>query len=69
MMRAALLLLALVAPVWADDAPPPGGPRARVEAAERTFDAGKLDQGVPLKHTFVLKNVGDAELKVDAKPG
>jgi len=68
-MRVALLLLGLVAPVWADEAPPPGAPRARLEATERTFDAGKVDQGVPLKHTFVLKNVGDAEMKVDAKPG
>ena len=68
-MRLALLLLALVAPAWADEAPAPAAPRPRVEATDRTFEAGKIDQGVPLKHTFLLKNVGDAELKVDAKPG
>lgn len=41
----------------------------RLEAAERTYDAGRVDQGTVLRHTFVLRNVGDADLTVDAVPG
>ena len=44
-----------------------GGPKA--EIAETVFDAGTVERGVDISHAFEIKNVGQADLTVDAKPG
>ena len=66
MIDAALLLLAFVSAAHADEAAPSTG---SLQVAERDYDAGKIERGVTLKHTFLLTNAGTAELSVDAKPG
>ena len=66
MIVAALLLLAFVSAAHAGEVAPVTG---SLQVAERDYDAGKIERGVRLMHTFVLKNVGTAELSVDAKPG
>jgi hypothetical protein len=65
-MRAVLIAILLASGVWAA-----GGDAAapRLEVAERVHDAGDIQRGVTLRHEFVLKNTGTAELSVDAKPG
>lgn len=70
-MRAAIVALALSAfsLAWAEEPVAPPAPAARIEAAARAYDAGKVDHGSKVRHSFLLKNVGAAELKVDAKPG
>jgi len=40
-----------------------------LEVNELVYDAGKISRGVAVTHTFLLKNVGTADLSVDAKPG
>jgi hypothetical protein len=64
----AALLLALAAAAAAEEgaAPAPPGP---LQVSEIVYNAGRIDRGDPVRHTFLLKNVGTAELKVDAKPG
>ena len=47
----------------------PAGPAGKLEIKETTFDAGTVERGVKLSHAFELKNVGDHDLTVDAKPG
>ncbi len=64
---AALLLLVLTGAARADQPPAPS--HGALEVPERVWNAGKVMRGTPLRHTFVLKNVGTAELSVDAKPG
>ena len=49
------------------DAPP--SPAGKLEIAERMHDAGRVDRGAPLSHSFVLRNTGTGDLHVDAKPG
>lgn len=66
-MRKLLLAAALVASLAR--AEEGAAPAARIEVAETTFEAGKVDQGTKVQHSFVLRNVGTAELKIDAKPG
>jgi len=66
MTVAALVLLAVVSTAYADEAAPP---TSALQVAERDYDAGKIERGATLTHTFLLKNVGTAELSVDAKPG
>jgi hypothetical protein len=61
----ALAFVALVAATLAGAAEP--GPTLVV--VERVHDAGEIERGVTLKHAFVLKNTGTADLSVDAKPG
>lgn len=65
-MRSVLasILLAFAAVARGEDAPAP-----RLEVPEAVYDAGKVQRGTPLRHAFVLKNVGTAEMSVDAKPG
>jgi len=63
-----VLFLALAAVVRAAEAPPPA-PHGVLQVPEATWDAGKVVRGTKLSHAFVLKNVGTAELSVDAKPG
>jgi hypothetical protein len=66
MTVAALVLLVFVSTAHADEIAPSTG---ALQVAERDYDAGKIERGVTLKHTFLLKNAGMAELSVDAKPG
>ena len=47
----------------------PTGPVGKVEIKETIFDAGSVDRGTDLSHSFSLKNVGPGDLTVDAKPG
>jgi len=65
---ALVVLLAVVGAGRADEATPPA-PRSALEVAEPTWDAGKVVRGTSLSHAFLLKNVGTAELAIDAKPG
>jgi hypothetical protein len=62
-LPAALAALVLLSVARADE------PRARLEVPERVYDGGRIERGAKLEHTFLLKNVGTAELSVDAKPG
>jgi hypothetical protein len=62
LVRLALALILLLFSVL------PGWP-AGLEVAERVYDAGKVDRGATVRHEFVLKNVGPAEVAIDAKPG
>jgi hypothetical protein len=62
---AALLLLSLASVAGAEEPPP----RGVLEVPESVFDAGKIERGATLRHAFLLKNVGTAELAIDAKPG
>jgi hypothetical protein len=66
---AALLLLSLTAAARATDNPGGVPPAGSLEVPEAVFDAGKVERGVTLRHEFVLKNIGQAELSIDAKPG
>ena len=43
-----------------------GLPRAIVD--EHLFQAGIIQQGNPIVHDFIIKNVGDAPLTVKAQP-
>jgi hypothetical protein len=54
--------LALAAIGHADDA-------AALHAVAPSFDAGKVEAGTPVEHTYVLRNDGPKTLQVVAKPG
>ena len=41
----------------------------RGSLSERDFDAGRVDRGTEIEHTFTVKNTGAGDLTVDAKPG
>ena len=47
----------------------PAGPAGILEVAQTTFDAGSVERGTKVVHAFELKNVGEHDLTVDAKPG
>lgn len=47
--------------------PAPAGGVLVVESP--TFDAGKVERGGKVKHSFTIKNTGTGPLHVDAKPG
>jgi len=47
----------------------PAGPPGKAEVPETEFDAGDVERGTPATHTFVIKNVGEHPLTVDAHPG
>ena len=64
---AALLIVLVVAGGWAADGDPAKSPT--LEAKELVYDAGRVPRGVTLAHTFLLRNVGTAELSIDAEPG
>ena len=66
---AALLLFSLASVARAADAPAPAPAARSLEVPEAVSDAGKVEQGVTVHHDFVLKNVGQAELSINAKPG
>jgi hypothetical protein len=62
-VRVVLLALFTLIPAFAAE------PGPTLVVAERVHDAGEIERGVTLKHAFVLKNTGTANLSVDAKPG
>ena len=45
------------------------GPVGKVEIKETVFDAGSVDRGTDVSHAFTIKNLGQGDLTVDAKPG
>jgi hypothetical protein len=47
--------------------PPAAGGKALVEAP--SFDAGKIERGGKITHSFIVKNTGTGELALHAKPG
>ena len=66
---AALLLFSLASAARAADAPATAPPAGSLEVPEAVYDAGKVDRGVTVRHEFVLKNIGQAALSINAKPG
>ena len=66
---AALVLLSLACVVRADDAPTPAPTAPSLEVPEPVYDAGTVERGVTLRHAFALRNIGQAELSINAKPG
>jgi len=66
---AALLLLSLASVARAADAPATAPVAGSLEVPEAVYDAGKVDRGVTIRHEFVLKNIGQAALSINAKPG
>jgi len=61
-----LIVLALAARAAAG---PDTATAPALEANELVYDAGKVSRGATVTHTFLLKNIGTADLSVDAKPG
>ena len=71
-MKSALATLVLVGFAWAAHAeggPAPAPPARGLEVPELVYDAGKVERGATVRHSFILKNIGTAELSIDAKPG
>jgi len=66
---AALVLLSLACVARADDGGAPAPPSPSLEVPEPVYDAGTVERGVTLRHAFALKNIGQAELSINAKPG
>ena len=58
-------MLVVTAARAAEQPPAPPG----IEVRERVFDAGKVDRGVTLRHTFLVKNNLTVPSSIDAKPG
>ena len=69
MIRVTASLLAVLAIAASSAAGPDPAASPSLEANELVYDAGKVSRGVTLTHTFLLKNIGTADLSVDAKPG
>ncbi len=69
MIRIAACLLLVLAAAVASAAEGAPAKSSALEAAELVYDGGRVARGTKLAHTFLLKNVGAAELSVDAKPG
>jgi len=44
-------------------------PAPHVEVPEPSYNAGTIDAGTTIRHTFTLKNVGNADLHLDVQPG
>jgi hypothetical protein len=40
-----------------------------LEVQELVYDAGKVDRGATVSHSFLLRNVGTGNLSVNAEPG
>ncbi len=79
-MRVAIVTLALLSLVSAAGAEVPAAPAAAPSAApdapapraqiqKPSHHAGKVEQGAIVRHSYLIKNIGTAELSVDAKPG
>ena len=58
-----------VTPAPAAPAAAVSGPVGKVEIKETVFDAGSVDRGTDVSHAFTIKNIGQGDLTVDAKPG
>lgn len=58
----ALLLLAALALVSCGESTSATAPR--IEFAEKSFDAGRVEQGARLEHVFAFRNGGDRDLRV-----
>ena len=58
-----------VTPAPAAPAAAASGPVGKVEIKETVFDAGSVDRGTDVSHAFTIKNIGQGDLTVDAKPG
>jgi len=69
MIRVTASLLAVLTIAASSAAGPDPAASPSLEANELVYDAGKVSRGITLTHTFLLKNVGTADLSVDAKPG
>jgi hypothetical protein len=69
MALTALALFSVRVPAFAETPAPTATPGARAGVPERVYDAGKIEQGTKLQHSFLIKNIGTAELSIDAKPG
>ena len=69
MIRVTASLLAVLTIAASSAAGPDPAASPSLEANELVYDAGKVSRGVTLTHTFLLKNIGTADLSVDAKPG
>jgi hypothetical protein len=63
--RLVLVLLAALA----TGARAEGEPPAALQVPARIHDAGKVDRGTVVKHSFTLENRGPTPLSIDAKPG
>jgi hypothetical protein len=55
------------APAAGDAAP--SGPKAQIACDAPEFDFGTVAQGEEAKHVFVMKNAGDAPLKIESARG
>lgn len=69
---AGLLLLATVAAAQRPVTPPRAAPRVpagKLEVPATEFDAGTVERGAVVTHAFVLRNVGEHPLNIQAKPG
>jgi len=66
---AALLLFSLASVARAADVPVTAPAAGSLEVPEAVYDAGRVDRGVTVRHEFVLKNIGQAALSINAKPG
>ncbi len=65
-MRRAVAVVALVllrAPALAEPLAP------RIQAPEPVFDAGTIDAGTVIRHTFPVRNAGDTDLHIRVQPG
>lgn len=51
----------------APNLPPAAGGKALIEAP--SFDAGRIERGEKITHSFIVKNTGTGVLALHAKPG
>ncbi|MFH1809111.1 MAG: hypothetical protein ABIJ09_10225 [Pseudomonadota bacterium] len=47
----------------------PAGPTPELFLPENRFDGGKVKQGEPIRHTFIVKNKGLGELNIEKVQG
>jgi hypothetical protein len=62
-----LFCLVLIAPLVVTGETPSGTPK--IDLPRESWDFGKVKEGPVLKHTFTVKNIGTAELELQAYPG
>jgi hypothetical protein len=67
--RPAAPATAAAATAQAAPAPANQGPPPKLELVEKSHDAGKVKQGEPIRHTFVVKNNGLGELNIEKVQG